>query len=166
MSETAAGPLTAGEISGLLIRDASVPDAPLLAAAISELLIELGGTPAPIPALQDAALAVIEDPGMGVLLVAESAGELVGLLAVSWQHAIRTAGRYGLIQELWVRPASRERKVGAAMLRALLDLARDEGVDRIEVGLPSERFAGLAETEEFYRRHGFTDIGMRMRWSL
>jgi GNAT superfamily N-acetyltransferase len=76
---------------------------------------------------------------------------------------MRIPGRYGLIQELWVKPECRYMTIGADLVGELAELASKQGVQRIEVGLPSERYPGLSATEAFYVNNGFTQIGMRMR---
>jgi GNAT superfamily N-acetyltransferase len=144
-------------------RPASHDDVPAVAAAVSDLLVELGGKPAPIPALEEATKTLIDDPDAGAVLVVEDEGEIVGVIGVSWQHAIRIPGRYGLIQELWVHPSRRTKEIGGDLLLALFELAGERGVARIEVGLPSERYPHLAATESFYVNNGFTTIGLRMR---
>jgi GNAT superfamily N-acetyltransferase len=145
------------------VRAASHADVPAVVAGLGELLVELGGKPAATSALEETARTLISDSGAGVLLVAESQGDIVGVLGVSWQIAIRIPGRYGLIQELWVHPAWRGMRVGGELLIALFEIARERQVARLEVGLPSERFPHLGATEAFYTNNGFTTIGMRMR---
>jgi GNAT superfamily N-acetyltransferase len=130
---------------------------------VGELLVELGGKPAASEQLEDAAHALIDDPDAGVLLVAEDEGVIVDVLGVSWQLAIRVPGRYGLIQELWVHSSWRGRAIGGELILALVELAPEHGVTRLEVGLPSERFRHLGATEAFYVSNGFTTIGLRMR---
>jgi GNAT superfamily N-acetyltransferase len=149
--------------AGFGVRGATDADLPGIAVGVCELLIELGGSPAPQTQLQDAARALLEEPRDGALLVAEDDGELVGFLGVSWQSAIRIPGRYGLIQELWVHRDRRGSGIGAELLATLATLAREQGIARIEVGLPSERFAQLTATEAFYAANNFTQIGTRMR---
>jgi GNAT superfamily N-acetyltransferase len=150
--------------AGLLVRRASQEDVAEIATAVAELLLELGAKPSSPSELQAAARALVDDETAGVLLIAGAdAGQIVGLLGVSWQLAVRIPGRYGLIQELWVHPSWRSRAIGGQLLSALDDIARELGVARIEVGLPSERFAHLAGTQAFYRAHDFTAIGTRMR---
>lgn len=148
------------------VREATHADIPAVVGGVSELLAELGGTPAPAGALEETARSLIDDPDAGVVLVAEQDRRIVGVLGVSWQTALRAAGRYGLIQELWVDPAWRSRTIGSDLLVALFELAHHRQVTTIEVGLPSERFPYLAATEAFYTNNGFTAIGMRMRRSL
>jgi GNAT superfamily N-acetyltransferase len=138
-------------------------DVPAVVGAVREMLFELGGTPPGAVDLKDAALAILDDGEAGALFVAETEDELVGVLGVSWQTAIRVPGPYGLIQELWVTPTWRKQAIGRDLLAALFELALQRRVTRIEVGLPSERFPSLPATEAFYRANGFSEIGMRMR---
>jgi GNAT superfamily N-acetyltransferase len=145
------------------IRRATRADVPALVAGVIELLVEIGGEPAPAEQLEEAARALIESPDAGVVLVAECEEQIVGVLGVSWQTAIRIPGRYGVIQELWVERAYRYKEIGADMLTALAKLAREEGVGRLEVGLPSERYRNLVSTESFYETNDFKGIGLRMR---
>ncbi len=145
------------------IREATLEDVPQIAIAVRELLIELGGAPTLPAALEAPAKAMIEDGSLGVVLVAEDRNQIVGVLGVSWQIAIRIPGRYGLIQELWVHPGWRGRTIGGDLLAALFKLARRQQVTRLEVGLPSEGFSHLPATEAFYVNCDFKTIGMRMR---
>jgi GNAT superfamily N-acetyltransferase len=145
------------------IRQAAHADVPALVGGVVELLLEIGGKPALSEQLEDAAHALIDDPHAGVVLVAECDGEIVGVLGVSWQSAIRIPGRYGVIQELWVTRAFRYKEIGADMLTALAKLAREQGIGRLEVGLPSESYRNQVATESFYETNDFTGIGLRMK---
>ncbi len=153
---------------GARVRRATLDDVPAVAAGVTELLVELGGE-GPSPNELGAAIEeLVGDGGLGALLVAE-AGEqgqghgVIGVLAASWQHAVHVPGRYGTIQDLWVHPEWRSRAIGRDLLAAFFELARAEGARRVEVGLPREDFANLAQTEAFYAANGFVHLGPRMR---
>lgn len=145
------------------IRPARDADAGAVAAAVERLLVELGGRRLPMTDLEAEVRATIADPAIGATLVAEAGGEIVGVLSASWQRALHVPGRYATIQDLWVDPEWRSRKVGAGLSDALASLCREQGVARIEVGLPRESFAAIAATEAFYRANGFEHLGPRMR---
>jgi ribosomal protein S18 acetylase RimI-like enzyme len=150
------------------VREATETDAPAVAAAIGELLVELsGGGPAAVD-LEKAARELAGDRGLGALLVAVAGGEngIVGVLAASWQHAIHVPGRYGTIQDLWVHPGWRSKAIGRDLVDAFCEIAREAGAKRIEVGLPREDFERIAATEAFYRANGFEHLGPRMRRKL
>jgi len=145
------------------IRVASAADVPAVVEGSIELLVELGGSPAPAERLEEAARELIEDPEAGCVLVAVAQERIVGVLGASWQRAIRIPGRYGLIQELWVTPEFRYLEIGTHLLDELVEIALERGVGRLEVGLPSERYRHLAATESFYETNLFQPIGLRMR---
>jgi GNAT superfamily N-acetyltransferase len=148
------------------VRAAREEDLEGVVIAVGELLVELGSTPPAASAMRDVARALLGDPEAGSVLVAEADGELVGVLVASWQMAMHVPGIYALIEDLWVRPAWRGRAVGAALIEAIAELARGRGVERVEVGLPRERFAGFQATERFYLDNGFASLGPRMRRAL
>lgn len=151
------------------VRPAEPSDAEAVAAAVRDLLLELGGTSGELDPMLAVARTLIEDPTTGAVLVAEgdnpvdAVGEFVGVLAASWQTAIHVPGSYALIQDLWVHPDWRSRAIGAALLDAMFALAQARGFARVEVGLPRETFARFAATEAFYAGNGFTPNGPRMR---
>lgn len=163
-AEARAGARAATTGPGWRVRDAGAGDAAAFAAAVGSLLEELGGRrPAPAE-LRAEVEALLADRRGGALLVAEAAGgEVVGVLGASWQRAIHVPGVYATIQDLWVEPSWRSRRVGAGLVEGLVGLCRERGVGRVEVGLPRETFAAIAATRGFYERNGFSHLGPRMR---
>jgi GNAT superfamily N-acetyltransferase len=145
------------------IRPAAGADTPAVATAVEKLLLELGGRRPARAILEAEVRAVLEDPGVGALIVAEAGGEIVGVLSASWQRALHVPGRYATIQDLWVDAEWRSRRIGAALVEALAALCREQGVARIEVGLPRESFAAIRATEAFYLANEFEQLGPRMR---
>ncbi|HVQ60324.1 MAG TPA: GNAT family N-acetyltransferase [Solirubrobacterales bacterium] len=145
------------------VREATRGDVAAVADAVEELLLELGGRRPDRAAVEAEVTALIDDPAVGILLLAEAEGETVGVLAASWGRAIHVPGRYLTIQDLWTHPDWRSRGVGADLVEAVAAAARAAGVSRIEVGLPRETFAAIAATRGFYERNGFEQLGPRMR---
>lgn len=148
------------------VRPAGHGDVAAVAVAVRELLLELGGKPPLLSEMELAARELIDDPATGAVLVARAREGLVGVLGASWQTAIHAPGSYALIQDLWVHPRWRSRAVGAGLVDALFELARDRGLRRVEVGLPRKSFEGFRATEAFYSRNGFMPNGPRMRRML
>jgi para-aminobenzoate synthetase len=147
------------------VRAATSDDVAGAADGVERLLVELGGERPDRGELEAATQALVEDPRLGALLVAEAEdGRIVGVCATSWQHAVHVPGRYGTLQDLWVDPEWRSRAVGRALLEALFARAREEGLPRVEVGLPQDSFAAIEATRSFYLDNGFKPLGPRMRW--
>jgi GNAT superfamily N-acetyltransferase len=150
-----------------VVRVAQPADSPTVCAGVRALLSELGGGAAGLRSYEAAFHAILARPSESTLLLAQEEGErLVGLLGASWPLALRTGGRYGLIQELWVQPDRRGREIGRLLLEALAWHARRRGLGVLEVGLPSDRYEALAATRSFYERNGFVALGERMRLRL
>lgn len=147
------------------VREARPADAAGVAVGIGELLVELGGEGPSPAALVEATRELAGRRDVGALLLAEAGegGDVIGVLAASWQFAIHVPGRYGTIQDLWVHSSWRSRAVGRELMAALFDLAREEGAKRVEVGLPRDDFPKLKATEGFYLANGFVALGPRMR---
>jgi branched-chain amino acid aminotransferase len=148
---------------GARVREATAGEVPAVAAAVENLLVELGGKRPSREEMEAEVRAAIEEPEVGAMLVADSDGEIVGVLGASWCRAIHVPGRYAVIQDLWVHPDWRSRGVGAELVEGLVALARERGVGRIEVGLPRETFEAIKATEAFYLGNGFDHLGPRMR---
>lgn len=146
------------------VRAATHADLPAVVAAVSDLLRELGSTPPCASAMLEASRTLLDDPRAGALLVARTGETIVGVLGASYQTALHVPGRYALIQDLWVSPSWRGQAVGRELLARLFALIRDQGMARVEVGLPRESFPGIRATEAFYLRNGFASLGARMRW--
>jgi len=148
------------------VRPARPDDAPAIADAVAELLVELGApSPPDRAAIEAEARAHIDDPSLGIVLVAVN-DDLIGVLTASWARAVQVPGRLLTIEVLWARRGERDRGIGAALVEALAAAAAAEGVARVEVGLPRESFGALRATERFYLANGFERLGPRMRRSL
>jgi GNAT superfamily N-acetyltransferase len=145
------------------VRPATADDGAAIAAAVEELLVELGGKRPAREELEAEVRAALADPAIGAILVAEGGGGIVGVLSASWQRGLHVPGLYATIQDLWVHHDWRSRAIGAALVEAVAGLCRERGVFRIEVGLPQESFAAIEATEAFYVRNGFSLLGPRMR---
>jgi GNAT superfamily N-acetyltransferase len=152
--------------AGWLVRRASRKDVAGVVVAVQELLLELGGSPPSTPLLEGVVRELVGDRDAGAVLVARAGDRVVGMLAASWQLALHVPGHYALIQDLWVDSAWRSRSIGADLVTALVELARERKVTRIEVGLPRESFRRIKATEGFYLDNDFMPLGPRMRLTI
>ncbi|WP_346771314.1 GNAT family N-acetyltransferase [Bradyrhizobium sp. 87] len=129
--------------------------------AVGKLLSELGG-PGPEFSLEGAkqtALRLIQDPEEGFIFVIEeqATGQIVGIAAISAVLAVRAAGAYGVLQELWISRDFRSSDRGGHLLEAVRSEAKRRGWQMIEVALPPDGYPALERVRRFTRRG---DIGL------
>jgi ribosomal protein S18 acetylase RimI-like enzyme len=136
------------------IRRATAADAGVVADLIGEMARAFGGTRE-----MDASYVPIylAHPGNGILL-AEAAGEPVGLLAYSLRPNLYHGGGAGTVEELVVRAGMRRRGVGTALLRHGLDLLEEAGC--VEVSLSTD--LGNETAQALYRRLGLTEESLEL----
>ena len=141
-------------------RLASADDRDTAVGLVRALLIELGGQPPPADDLFPVFDRLVTDIDAGFIVVGESASGVVSVCTVSFLDAIRTRGRYAIIQEMFVEPEWRSTGVGMEVLRFALNHAVANGCQTVELGTP---FHGDRQIQ-FYRRAGFAEVGARLRW--
>jgi len=96
---------------------------------------------------------LLADASLGAALFAEAGGVRVGYLLLGWCFSIEQGGRHVLLDEIYLEPGARGRGLGAALLAAACDWARNRGAEvaRLEVNRHNPRAKAL------YLRHGFRD---------
>lgn len=127
---------------------------------VRRLLTELGGTPAPAEAMAPVFESFADDGPAGFVVLGENGNQFVAVCTVSFVEALRTAGRYAIIQEMYVDPSVRSSGVGMEVLQFALDHVISRGCVMVELGTP---FHGDRQIQ-FYQRAGFTNVGARLRW--
>jgi GNAT superfamily N-acetyltransferase len=76
--------------------------------------------------------ALIADPvHEGMQLLATDDGEDAGFATIFWSWETTTSGRIGVMNDLFVTPASRGRGISSALIRACLERCRDHGAVRM-----------------------------------
>ncbi len=99
-----------------------------------------------------AALAdLLSDPHNGRLLLVERDGNLAGYCVIGFCFSLEFGGRFGLLDELYLRPQARGGGLGRRALEEAADLCRREGLRalRLEVGNDNARAHGV------YLRNGY-----------
>lgn len=99
----------------------------------------------------------------GAIRVAERDGELLGVATVSFNIAIRYGGTYGQLEELFVSPDARGLNLGARLVQATIDAAREAGCAEMGLYLVNGR---TEHNKPFYEKLGFATIGDEMRQPL
>ncbi len=143
----------------LNVRLATNEDRDEVLTLVRGLLFELGGNPASAQALYGVFRSLVSGGG-GFIVLAEVDGVPRAVCTASYTTALRTAGRYCILQEMFVESESRGSGVGQAVIEFALEHAADNGCEVVELGTPRRGSRQI----EFYERSGFENVGARMRW--
>ena len=110
-------------------------------------------------ALEAAVSELIGDPRLGRIFVAETAGRIVGVAAMSWTFSLEHGGRAAWLDELYVVREHRGQGFGTVLLEAARAAARAGGA----LAMDLEVEAGHERVSSLYERHGFSRH-QRQRW--
>ncbi len=95
-------------------------------------------------------------------LVAEEAGAVIGFLHLRMEEQLCRCGRVAEIMELIIRSDTRSQGIGALLLEAAVQLAKENGCIRLEVA--SNRVRERAHA--FYQKQGMQQTHIKLTMSL
>jgi GNAT superfamily N-acetyltransferase len=131
-------------------RRATTADAEVVAELLHAFNSEFS-TPTPAPhELRSRLRLLLAGDDVVVLLIGEPAS---GLAVLSFRPSVWYRGPVAILDELYVRPGLRGRRLGSALLNAACDLVRDRGGELMEINVDGED----TDARRFYEVHGFTN---------
>jgi GNAT superfamily N-acetyltransferase len=136
------------------IRLATGDDVPTLVALMREFYAE-GGYPLPGDAATRAFQALLAEPQLGAVWLAEDPTAAVGYIVLTLGFSMEYGALRGCIDDLYVRPSARGRAIGAALLATVRAACVARGVRGLCVEVGAENGAG----RRLYDRTGYTDHG-------
>ncbi len=138
-------------MTALLIRRATRADIPAIAALLADDFIGAGREGAPLAAYQAGFDAVAADPNQ-LLAVAESEGEVVGTMQLSFIPGLSRAGQWrGHLEAVRVASGRRGEGIGEEMMRWAEARCRERGCAICELTSDKRRDGA----HRFYERLGF-----------
>jgi GNAT superfamily N-acetyltransferase len=99
---------------------------------------------------------IIECPEVGGILVLREGPTVLGMVNVLYTVSTACGGRVAIVEDMVVRPGSRNRGLGSLMIRRAIEFAWAAGC--LRVTLLTDRTNDSAI--RFYQRHGFAPSGM------
>ena len=127
---------------------ATVDDADVVARLLDDFNREFDA-PTPGPGVLADRLRVLLATDQTIAILAGSPA--IGVALVTLRPNVWYAGSVALLDELYVAPALRDRGIGSAVMRELLELARHRRVELIEINVDE----GDVDAQRFYERHRF-----------
>jgi GNAT superfamily N-acetyltransferase len=136
--------------SGSLVRRAAPTDAVVVAELLDDFNTEFA-TPTPGRQVLESRLEeLLAGDQVVVLLVGEPAA---GLAVLTFRPNVWYDGPVAILDELYVRPELRGRRMGSALIGSVCDLVRGRGGELVEVNVDGDDTGA----RRFYEAHGFTN---------
>ncbi|MDL4842349.1 GNAT family N-acetyltransferase [Aquibacillus rhizosphaerae] len=100
-----------------------------------------------------------------IVFVAEVDDQIVGFLSLCSSYSLYAGGEFGVIQEFFVSPAHRSKKIGSKLLVEAIQSGEKFGWKRIEVATPP--LPQFNQSFMFYRNNSFEDgEGRKMKFII
>ncbi len=100
--------------------------------------------------------AIIVGDGIGDILVAKDAGQIIGMVNLLYTISTALGSRVAILEDMVVAPQNRGLGVGSALLKYAIDFAKQKGCKRITLLTDNDNVAAHG----FYQQHGFTESSM------
>ena len=110
----------------------------------------------PDPEKQQRGLALLLDSTKSRIFVAEQAGRIVGMLTVQLLISTAEGGTAGLVEDVVVDEAYRDRGIGKALLQHLEAWAIQTGTTRLQLLADRNNHSALG----FYEKQGWSATGL------
>lgn len=130
------------------IHTAAVSDAATVAALLDAFNREFD---TPTPGIEMLTARLCRTLASGDLVALLGGKPAAGVAVVSFRPAVWTDGPVALLEELYVRPALRRRRLGHALLEAACHLARTRGAEELQINVDGVD----TDARRFYEAHGF-----------
>lgn len=107
-------------------------------------------------AMQEAMLRLLQEPSLGVVVVAEGEAPegLSGYVVATFGYDLEFAGRDAFVTELFVLPERRRRGLGHALLEAVIDELRKHDAHAVHLMVRPEN----EKARRVYRSLGFREV--------
>ena len=133
------------------IRLATPADIPALCALLDQLFAQEAEFTPDRAAQQRGLAAIISDPAVGEILIAETDGRIVAMVNLLYTVSTALGERVALLEDMVVDAAARGAGLGSALLERAVGHARERGCRRITLLTDADN----AAAQRFYARHGF-----------
>ncbi|WP_036494903.1 GNAT family N-acetyltransferase [Nocardia sp. BMG111209] len=130
------------------IRVATASDATTVATLLDDFNREFD---TPTPGVEILAARLRRTLAGGDLVALLGGDPATGVAILSFRPAVWADGPVALLEELYVRPALRGRRIGHALLEAACDLARTRGAEELQINVDGED----TDARRFYEAHDF-----------
>jgi GNAT superfamily N-acetyltransferase len=104
------------------------------------------------------------EKGMIILAIDNDTNKIIGFISCIESSAIYARGNFGVINELYIVPEFRSRKIGQRLIDFIIGIAQKNNWSRLELDTPEVEKS--EKTIHFYKKEGFVPIGYRMKKTI
>lgn len=90
--------------------------------------------------------------------------EAVGMITLTESQAFYAGGKYGAIDEMYIKPGYRSNNLGSQIIMELRQIAKRKGWKRLDVTAPAEE--RWQRTVDFYKKNGFEFTGPKLKLKI
>lgn len=132
---------------------------------LKELYLELGEEAESIKSLDSTLINQQMRNGRTEIFLAKTSNrKAVGIITITECQSIYAGGKYGLIDEMYVKPEYRSKSIGKKMVDNVKCIAGERGWKRIDVTAPTE--VRWNRTVKFYEGCGFVFTGPKLKFAI
>jgi GNAT superfamily N-acetyltransferase len=140
----------------MLVRPAAIADLESMVSLLGLLLEQESDFSPNRDKQRQALLAILEAPGAGRLLVAESGTQVVGMVSLLFTISTAEGGLAAWLEDMVVHPEWRNNGIGARLVEAAVRACQERGIRRITLLTDfTNHFV-----QRFYERQGFVRSAM------
>ncbi len=99
--------------------------------------------------------------GIIIVSIESNSNAIVGFICAVESSALYARGSFGVINELYIIPEFRSKKIGQKLINFLIEIGKIKNWSRIELDTPEVEKS--MKTIHFYKKEGFETIGFRMK---
>lgn len=147
----------------MIIERATPHDIPALSNLLATLFAQEAEFTPNLEANQRGLAKIINDPGIGAILVARKGHQVIGMVNLLFTISTALGEPVALLEDMVVFPGARGQGVGSQLLSEAIAFARHQGCQRITLLTDHDNLTA----QDFYAKQGFTRSKMMpMRVSL
>lgn len=137
----------------------------LILPLLKELYLELGEEEESIPFLNKKLIEdILSSKQTDIYIIYNHNNEAIGITTLTETQAIYAGGKYGVIDEMFVKPGYRSKNIGTQLIQNIKAIAVTKGWRRIDVTAPTEE--RWKRTVDFYEKNGFVFTGPKLKFKL
>lgn len=147
------------------LEKANIDSIPLIIQLLKDLYIELGEEEESVVYLNERLVKeILDSQQTEVYLAYDHNHEVAGLVTLTECQSFYAGGKYGLIDEMFIKPGFRSNNIGSQIITDVKHIGKEKGWTRIDVTAPTEE--RWKRTVAFYERCGFVFTGPKLKLIL